>query len=104
MPKLKIVWRVSDPPTGMYRSFHHRSWPTASINGAPAFSISCEDSYYPPYVKTGKHKPLFLLVADWRQPHSFTWKRFKKGFANLKEVKKFAEEWANKNPDTFKQN
>ena len=28
--KARIVWRVGEKPTGPYRSFHYRSWPSAS--------------------------------------------------------------------------
>lgn len=53
----KIKWKVGEKPTGMYRAFQSREWPTACyvVGDRYAFSISCEDEYRPADVKSGKH-------------------------------------------------
>lgn len=43
---VKLVWRVSPPPTGRFRSFEQRQWPMATFHtkdGAPAASITAEN-------------------------------------------------------------
>ena len=78
----KIKWRVNQ-----YQQWHGRDWPDADYaDGSTAASISCEDDYYPPKVKTGNHKPLTINFAD----HSTTpwrWRRLTKQAATLAEAK-----------------
>lgn len=65
----KVIWKVAEAPTGMYRSFERRGWPVAHYaDGSVAACISCEDDYCPRDVREGKHAPLTVRVAD----HSFT--------------------------------
>lgn len=35
---VKLVWRVGEKPTGRYRSFHKRSWPSATYAGTEEFA------------------------------------------------------------------
>lgn len=68
---MKYKWKVDPPPIGRYRSFERRGWPTAYYcdeNESCAAWIMCEDKYCPADVKTGKHKPLKLHVADYSKP------------------------------------
>jgi hypothetical protein len=62
----KVVWHVAPVPTGRYRSFERRGWPTANYgkHGLIAASISCDDEYYPSDVREGKHAPLTVRIAD----------------------------------------
>lgn len=95
----KITWKVAEPPSGRFRSFHKRGWPSAGIgpNSQAAISIYCEDDYRPARVKTGEHAELKVTVAEWftREGNtpSFHWRTMKQRFATLDEAKKFATEW-----------
>lgn len=63
---MKIRWEVGAAPTGPYRSFQRRAWPSAYYEGdKPAAWITCVDDYYPPNAKAGTHNPLNLYVADY---------------------------------------
>lgn len=57
---MKIKWVVGDKPTGPYRSFFYRGWPTGWVGDHLVFAILCEDSYVPANARTGKHQPLKL--------------------------------------------
>lgn len=73
----KITWRVSEAPTGRYRSFHKRAWPMAYYNDCDkvAASIYCEESYHPSLVRCGIHGPLTVRIADYSGANgSFVWK------------------------------
>jgi hypothetical protein len=82
-----LKWKVDEAPTGRYRSFQSRGWPSAEYkDGRPAAAIYCEDSYEPANARTGKHAPLSVRVAD----HSVTpwkWRTVKQRFATLQEAK-----------------
>lgn len=57
---MRIKWRVGEKPTGPYRSFFFRSWPTGWVNGHLVFAILCEESYVPARALEGAHPPLQL--------------------------------------------
>jgi hypothetical protein len=88
----KIIWRVSLAPTGRYRSFERRGWPTARYEKPDliAAAISCEDEYYPRDVRGGKHAPLTVRIADYGTPNGnclWSWRKLKGTFATLDEAK-----------------
>lgn len=90
MTAVKLKWRVEEAPTGPYRSFHKRMWPSADYaNGQFAGSIRCEDGYEPRNVKTGNHKPLTVTINDYsdRKNPSWTVRKLKGTFATLPEAK-----------------
>jgi len=63
--ELKFVWVVAEVPTGRYRSFQKRGWPTAwynGRNGKPVAFLSSEDDYVPANVKTGNHTEIKVTV------------------------------------------
>lgn len=99
----KLKWRVGEAPTGQYKSFFKRSWPSAELeDGRPAFSIICEDSYVPADVKTGKHAELKINVADWSEKEgTFVWKTLKQRAETLAEAKNLAQKFADKFPEVF---
>ena len=106
MKTVKIKWKVSPVPTGRYRSFEVRAWPTADYVGDyAATTILCEKEYVPADVKTGNHPPLTLLIAKWYTKEergdkaAFDWVRIKRKFPTLKEAKKFAGEFLNRHPE-----
>lgn len=103
----KLTWRVASKPTGAYRSFFRRGWPTAEDkSGNPLFRITCADDYVPSKVKTGDHAELSLWAADWRKNDgsdggSFTWRRLKARAATLDEAKRIAQRFLDDHPEIF---
>jgi hypothetical protein len=104
----EIKWRVSEAPTGNYRSFAKRDWPAADYNDSqltPAAMITCNDSYCPADVKAGKHAPLKVWIADHSlavkndpEVGSWKWRTLKGEFATLAEAKAAAANVLKKNP------
>jgi hypothetical protein len=83
----KIKWKVGEAPTGRYRSFHHRSWPSAEYpNDRIAARIECTESYTPYSAKNGGHPPLKLLIADYSVT-PWKWRKAKGEFNTLQEAK-----------------
>jgi len=68
-------WKVEEPPTGDFRSFHYRGWPAAVYkNDAQDLcgDIQCPDSYQPFMARAGSHKPLTVRVCDHSvRPYKF---------------------------------
>jgi hypothetical protein len=65
----KLVWRVAPAPSGPYRAFALRSWPSAFFfraDGPVAATIGCSERYEPSRARTGQHPPLIVRVYDWR--------------------------------------
>lgn len=92
MKKLKIKWKVSEAPTGPYRSFHRRGWPSAYYTDEAqtyAARIECEDDYYPANVKTGSHAPLTLHIVNYSKSvdGQRIWSIAKRKCTTLKELK-----------------
>lgn len=95
---IKVKWKVSEPPTGRYRSFHRRGWPTATYaTGQICAQIRCDDDYYPKAVKAGEHAPLTLLVADHRDK-CFKYLRVTQQFKTLAELKRWLDHRLQQNP------
>lgn len=63
---MKTRWKVQPPPTGTYRAFQFRGWPSLEYeDGQIAASIHCEDSYCMTIVKSGRHAPLSVHLYDY---------------------------------------
>lgn len=63
---MKMQWKVEPNPTGRYRSFQFRGWPSLEYeDGQLAASIHCEDSYSMSLVKSGRHGPLSVHIYDY---------------------------------------
>lgn len=96
---MEIVWKVADTPTGKYRSFERRGWPTAyygSTNGKPAAFLECEDAYTPACGREGGHAPIKVIVLHHNHPEAGkSWKRFvlKERAATLSQAKQMATEF-----------
>jgi hypothetical protein len=91
---LKLKWHVGTVPTGRYRSFEKRAWPSADYaDGRTAAYIRCEHSYRPSMVRDGIHSPLTVMVADYSHPSNitnncgFTWVKIPFQCATLVEAK-----------------
>ena len=86
---MKFKWRVDPEPTGRYRSFDTRAWPSAVYDNdqqTTCAMIQCDDEYTPERARTGNHAPLKLCIADHRET-KFNWMVAKNTFATLKEAK-----------------
>lgn len=102
---MKIKWKVDPAPTGLYRSFAHRGWPTAEFaNGDNAALIRCDDDYTPKRAKGEQpHAPLTVCVYDYRgasaMKHS-KWLRMVlvKKFSSLADAKKAVAAFYAANP------
>lgn len=90
---MKLKWKVQPAPTGRYRSFDKRGWPQLlTPSDRVAAFIDCEDSYYPPWVREGRHKELSVIIYDHTNGmQQRKTRRLVARFANLDEAKKAAE-------------
>ena len=89
--------------TGPYRSFSHRGWPTATVGDKVVGHVTCEDEYVPRQVREGRHKPLRVRVADYRQDGpGFTWRRLKQEASTLDEAKEIFRAFLEAHPEVFK--
>lgn len=105
---MKIYWKVSEKPTGRYRSFDSRSWPIAWW-GKPELARSqvaavllCEDEYVPRAVREGKHAPISITVVHYNHPDVPNGgKRFrlKKQAATLDEAKQMVQAFYDSHSD-----
>lgn len=87
-----IYWKVDPAPTGRYRSFQKRGWPTAYYKGSdkPAFFLESADAYEPQAVKAGTHAPIYVVACHHNHPSSpNSWARLKmrEPFATLDAAK-----------------
>jgi hypothetical protein len=100
---MKLKWRVSEKPTGSFAAFHWRGWPTCEgADEQILFAIHCEDDYTPHRVKTGAHKPLTLRVAIYNtRLQSFEWRKMKRTYATLDELKAAAQLFYAMHPEVF---
>lgn len=98
--KIKLTWRVAPEPTGRYRSFMRRAWPSAEYkNEACAAYMSHEESYEPSSHKNATDLVIKLHVAQWTQNEGgkwgFKWRILNKRAASIKEAKQIIEEFVN---------
>lgn len=104
-----IKWKVQPAPTGPYASFHPRGWPMGyHPNGAAAVLLTCETEYVPLLVRTGRHEPITVRVAEWHSPEErkakggFTWRKLKGTCATLEEAKACAQAFYDRHRDFYK--
>lgn len=104
----KLKWKVGSKLTGQYRSFSHRAWPHAEVNGHSAFYIACADSYDARLVERKLHGPLTVYVAKYVNPAErkekghWQWLKFKRQFDSLDDAKEAAEAFWKTRGDFFK--
>jgi hypothetical protein len=102
---VKLVWKVAEAPTGRYRSFERRGWPTAyfgKVDGWPAAFLSCADEYRPAQVRTGTHQPITVALCHHQHPDKgSSWKTFrlKAAAKTLDEAKKLVQEFYETHPE-----
>lgn len=97
---VKLKWKVDSAPTGRYRSFEKRGFPSADYAGTDkcAVTIYCEDDYRPSDIKEGKHKELTVKIADYSAEPSFQWRTLKQRFKTLAEAKEAAIKFLSEHP------
>jgi hypothetical protein len=96
MTQLKLKWRNDPAPTGRYRSFEVRGWPSAHVtvngNEEPMFTIFspnreafCSEPLY----------PLKVQIAVWGTKldgtRSFNWRTLKGTKNTVEECKAYAQ-------------
>lgn len=89
---MKLQWKVAPKPSGRYRSFEKRGWPTAYYieGGRPAAFIDCEDGYRPSEVALGEHRELTVRICNHQHPNavnSWVVVKLKKKFETLGAAK-----------------
>lgn len=102
---VKLKWTVGEAPTGTFRSFHKRMWPSAceKHTGKMAVQLYCVDSYEPRNVREGKHGPIQIQVADHRNKTAgWEWRRLKERPATLAEAKALAQKFFDLHPEYLK--
>lgn len=107
-----LVWKNGEAPTGPYRSFHNRSWPSAHDRGGNvAASLSVAGvSYSKRAADSGEHE-IVVRVADHTNDNlgrpnkeigAFVWKQLKKKYRTVKEAKAAAEACLKANPQLMR--
>lgn len=87
---MKIIWRVGDSPTGMYRSFSQRTWPSAADeNGNAIAAMYHGESYTAQLAADAGENRIQVAIADWsdKKHGAFTWKTLKQRFSDVKSAK-----------------
>jgi len=92
---IRLKWKVSEVPTGQWRSFEKRGWPFATYpDGSPAAYITCDDEYVPANIKTGNYGELTVMVADWQNKDDgdrcFSWRQAQRKVTTLGKAKALA--------------
>lgn len=89
-------WRTSEKPTGRYRSFQRRAWPSLFDGEEIKAQIRCKDDYIPAHIKDAKHSELEVWIAV-PDNGSFQWRRLIKRAKTLKEAKELGENYVRNN-------
>ena len=105
---MKIKWTVSPAPTGPYRSFQTRSWPSATVNNQTAFCIHSVSGrqYHAQAAITPVASDLRVHVAVWRkqkdnpdqEARTFDWRVLKGSWDTLTEVQDYVKGFLERNP------
>jgi hypothetical protein len=104
---VKLYWKVAEPPTGRYRAFEHRGWPSAYYDRElrkPAAMLYSEDEYRPAQVRTGQHKPIHMHLMHYQHPNAgSSWKVMKivATAPTLDEAKKRVQAFLEKHPEFY---
>lgn len=101
---MKLYWKVDEKPTGRFRSFGHRGWPTAyhdKEKNVVAAAIYCDMYRYDVRHVRNPPKDLELIVriADYSAKPAWKWRKARRTFSNLQDAKDFVEEILVKHPE-----
>lgn len=95
--EIKLKWLVCPEPTGRFRSFETRGFPTADYpEGQTAARIVCSESYMPSVHKDATNLHLELHVACYENG-TFKWRRLNKRACSIAEAKQIISHFINKN-------
>lgn len=107
-----LKWKNGASPSGPYRSFQKRAWPSATDQqGNTAAHLDCDASYNASLAEDSGQYDITVRVADWTNDNNgrpdptksaFEWRRLTKTFKNVKDAKKAAEDILTKNPHFLK--
>ncbi len=96
--EMKIKWTVGNAPTGMYRSFQHRSWPTAEDeHGNVIAQMRHPKSYTAALAVYAGENAITVYIADWynamaevrdKNKPAFEWRKLKKNFNCVGDAKR----------------
>lgn len=96
--KVKLKWKVDPVPTGRYRSFVKRGWPSAYYpDGNNAVFLYAEEPYAPCFARAELRFPITIRVAfhhpeeEWPEKGAFTWRTLKVRAYSLEEAKTLAQ-------------
>ena len=103
-----LTWKVEPAPTGLYKSFEKRGWPSAFFkNSGRAAAIISADC---PYVSSKQlpTSPLKVRIAFYHSPEerilgkgAWTWRTLKAEFSTLDEAKAAAEKFLKNHPEYY---
>jgi len=97
---IKYAWKVQSAPTGRYRSFERRGWPSAETpDGDTIAMLACKDEYTPYRVRTGDHAPIRLMIRVPKGNGQWGWGTFQHDFASMDEAKEFLKNYLARHPD-----
>lgn len=99
----KLKWRVGEKPTGRYKSFQKRSWPSAEYpDGKMAVMLYAAngEGYWPNLAETST---IEIRVADY-QGNGFCWMILKRQVVGVKQAKLVAQEFVDKHYGVLRDN
>lgn len=100
---MKLKWKVSEAPTGLYRSFQKRAWPMAFAGDDPYANIVCERSYTPDRARGnnlyGAKLKVYVRVPSAPFSDSWKWAKLREEFDLLSEAKEAAQSFFDRHPE-----
>ena len=83
-------WIVDPPPTGRYKSFHTRGWPSLihTESGRCVAFLACRDPYEPWRLKTNDHAFIHIWLVGNKVPNE----KLDKSYATLALAKAAAQD------------
>ncbi len=97
---MKIKWRVYPKPTGPYRSFAKRGWPSAEFeDGSSAATLSAEEPYIPALSESSWLTIRVFHYAGQSKEKGLPTHRLTKQVFGLKAAKRHAEQFIRSHPE-----
>lgn len=106
----KLKWRVSPKPTGRYKSFVNRAWPSATV-GDDHMAVQLDgkkDGLHVSYRSAiAETTEITIRVACYQKPANrpmhgkFRWFTMRQTATGLKAAKRLAQEIVDKHPEWF---
>ena len=101
---VSLHWRISAAPTGKYRSFQTRAWPSADYaNGSPAITLYSDSKEEKENLESAT---IMICAADWSMGRldkakygSFVWRTLTKRATGLKQAKEIAAQFLAAHPE-----